>query len=1797
MRKEYRWVFRLLRGVLLAAGLLLVLAAMSVFGGSSPLVAAPGDACLPEVIGQIANVTDPKGIAVNEARGKFYVASFSTNSLLVVDAATRRVEHTATGIPSPNQVAYNPTLNRIYITNRNTHTLTVLDGDDYHALFPAIPIGRSPYGVGVDSGDGRVYVANFDAYTVSVLDGMTGEVIATAPVPRRPTFVAVDAKRHVAYVASLDTGNVSIVTAQGEVSSFAHLEDAATVGIALDPGLDRLFITSYTGKVYVYDVPTRTRVAAISVGSRMLWSTTMNPADHQLFAAVNGPPSWLEQIDGQTSAYAGHAVVGWGDGEGLAVNSHSGQMLVSNFNDDSLTLLRDTCAPAPPVTTERWFGSVKITAQKFEPVPGKPGFFKATGGIRLGDHYTLADPASEQAWVEFSETAQEMLASGQLSAFDGATTLGLLRGGFSVMRDGIAHPAQTATTLLNQIAGFAMAGSGILPEFNLTPTGFRVQGSGAIDLAGAKGTAVFTISLVAGKFHVEGSVQLANSLKLGDGSILSISGLTGSLGTEGARVAGTLHIRLPEGNVADAPVELMIKRDGTFSATAKVMGTWSFNLAGSTLRITNFLLDQSGVSVDSAVLYLPPSLGSATLVVQALKITPAGITHGGIVGQLSQPLTLGADGFKVTVNTIMLVIPPNWAPFQLTIDGEVDIAGDGFSTKAHATITLQGQHLSAAIHDFDLNISGLTVSARQVSLDGSGLRAKVVTLGMPAGFGGATVTLVGLEVSRDGIQIAGGSFAIPDIDAGGFRLTNLHGGFVPVGDGYQISAGGRFVTGDLASTTGCKGIAVDVTMRITKTGAVAVEVAPPGGHAKLASVASAPIKTTAPDGFWLDHAALSFECRIPIGTTGFYLAGVSGEFSLDQAADNVRVQLSLRVESELVPGLSVAPLAATGSATLNTKPFSLLLEATVAVFGQEMSQTTVLITPNSFSATINVQIAVLRGEIAIQAWSADSKFHFTGTGKAEIFMGRGSIFTWRVPILNIPIVIPPGDTYIGGVDVAAGEFNNGRWGFRGRACLQGYCAGVYIDTSGKLTVGNVDSYVLVTPRQFAAARAIWQAQQMGGAVMMAPEPGPEIWVIDANVISTPVTVTTGADVIFVLNRSAALPTLTLRTPPPAATPITPTSLPANVQYAVDTVPGAAPGDPTRTQEMYVVHAAQGGVWQAVLTGEPGPATNYAFAAIGAAPPPALGGVVALDTGAISANLTWQLTAQAPITVSVYAQPGAAEPVGAQAVYSGYLVYTNAAPRTDGQPQSAAIDLSRLTSGVYHLWAEADDGRNAPVRAYAVQAITVTQAWNNVWSAHLRATPGYRSLDVAWDRSIQPDVDRYVLHVRSTPAMPDTPMNVGQSLALAVGGLNPGQNYQLWVEAFNDDAVPPATARSEEISVLLPTFAFDLEAGDSSLVLIPGETGKIPILLRANLPTYPDLAALFPGDLPIGFGLTFTPNVITPTLAGATVQAEITVDAHLPGGNYLLPITARGGGASRTLNLPVTLLQPSLTLLAAPQALTLSGNGAGAAQIHAVGVFGAQDPVSLSVQNTPAGLQTRFEHTTLRPGEQTTLLLVDTPALPPGAYTIEVVAAMGSITRTAAVQINVLDRTDIFFPRVHRQSTTCPQAVANGGFEQNTAWVFPATASMGSYVNDAALSGSRSARLGLLPGAAAARAGAEINLLGELAPTAGTYSDMYQSIRIPASAAHARLSFWYRPFSQDRSHDVQRVLLLEPSTYRVLAVVLQTAEEGGIWRRAGYDLGSLAGQEILLYFEVFNDSTAASGRTWMYVDDVSVSACN
>jgi hypothetical protein len=310
----------------------------------------------------------------------------------------------------------------------------------------------------------------------------------------------------------------------------------------------------------------------------------------------------------------------------------------------------------------------------------------------------------------------------------------------------------------------------------------------------------------------------------------------------------------------------------------------------------------------------------------------------------------------------------------------------------------------------------------------------------------------------------------------------------------------------------------------------------------------------------LKNASFNLQCQIPIATTGFFITGISGDVTLSASSTQVNVAIQIAAGKKLA-GLAV--LSADANATIKTNPFDFLLDGAVRVFVFKVGGASVHLTDHSFNATLYVDMIVANGNVTLNAWS-DNGFHLSGSGNMEISLRKGSVWTspaipiyylechgfwpsceWKSYTLD-SISIPPIDFKLASTSVEFGEFSGDRWGMKAKASVYGYEAGIYVDNQGNLSVGNVDSYKLVTPTLVNQAIAKYQAAQHSG--LAQPD---KVWEVDGiqfvdNSIIIPQMLTTTTDVIFALARNQAVPTLTLMTP--SSVEITPNSLPGNVNY-------------------------------------------------------------------------------------------------------------------------------------------------------------------------------------------------------------------------------------------------------------------------------------------------------------------------------------------------------------------------------------------------------------------------------------------------------------------------------------------------------------------------------------------------------------------------------------------------------------------------------------------------------------------------
>lgn len=176
------------------------------------------------------------------------------------------------------------------------------------------------------------------------------------------------------------------------------------------------------------------------------------------------------------------------------------------------------------------------------------------------------------------------------------------------------------------------------------------------------------------------------------------------------------------------------------------------------------------------------------------------------------------------------------------------------------------------------------------------------------------------------------------------------------------------------------------------------------------------------------------------------------------------------------------------------------------------------------------------------------------------------------------------------------------------------------------------------------------------------------------------------------------------------------------------------------------------------------------------------------------------------------------------------------------------------------------------------------------------------------------------------------------------------------------------------------------------------------------------------------------------------------------------------------------------------------------------------------------------------------------------------------------------------PQVQPANTPAPQAqvarecvelIDNGGFESSVGWNMLQGPAAPNYTVDETFNDSTQAmRLGILEG-----------------DNMASISAIDQMLALPMEATSIILSFRYFPMYEDDPGpgDLQYVDIYNVLTGQFAGRALGTQANDRTWLTADYDLTMQAGQTVRLVLAVNNDGV--EGRSAMYVDNVSILACN
>ncbi len=203
------------------------------------------------VIARISQISDPRGMAVDDEAGMLYVALAGSSTIAAVDTRSWKVEKMFPLQHRPDKLLWVPQLKTLYVTSVLDRTLSAVDLET-GAENAVIELNGLPQGLIYDPARRVVLVCLQDINQIAVIDGANKMAGRFKLVASEPTSLALDEEHRRLFVA--------VRYAVLEINPDTGVEvrripaPAGTDALVLDPGGSLLYAAAGDGSVLAIDL-------------------------------------------------------------------------------------------------------------------------------------------------------------------------------------------------------------------------------------------------------------------------------------------------------------------------------------------------------------------------------------------------------------------------------------------------------------------------------------------------------------------------------------------------------------------------------------------------------------------------------------------------------------------------------------------------------------------------------------------------------------------------------------------------------------------------------------------------------------------------------------------------------------------------------------------------------------------------------------------------------------------------------------------------------------------------------------------------------------------------------------------------------------------------------------------------------------------------------------------------------------------------------------------------------------------------------------------------------------------------------------------------------------------------------------------------------------------------------------------------------------------------------------------------------------------------------------------------------
>ncbi len=208
-----------------------------------------------KVVGDVKDLKSVHGVLAVPELHRVYATATGTNELAVIDDQTLQVVARVPAGDYPDGIAYASREGKLYISDKHGKTDTAIDAKTNQRV-ATIQLAGGAGNTKYDAASGHVFVAVHKVNQLAEIDPQTDKVVWSYNLPgcEESHGLLIDGEHRLAFAACEGNAKLAVFDLTEKKMTAIHPTGADPDVLAFDPGLNRLYVSSESGTLTIFDV-------------------------------------------------------------------------------------------------------------------------------------------------------------------------------------------------------------------------------------------------------------------------------------------------------------------------------------------------------------------------------------------------------------------------------------------------------------------------------------------------------------------------------------------------------------------------------------------------------------------------------------------------------------------------------------------------------------------------------------------------------------------------------------------------------------------------------------------------------------------------------------------------------------------------------------------------------------------------------------------------------------------------------------------------------------------------------------------------------------------------------------------------------------------------------------------------------------------------------------------------------------------------------------------------------------------------------------------------------------------------------------------------------------------------------------------------------------------------------------------------------------------------------------------------------------------------------------------------------